>query len=297
MQLVLWGSAVTIPVKLFAGTPQEQTVEVTLPRWKGSIIGRPGSGKSHAARSFPKGALVIATDTPEKLQPYYDLAGEITRSRGQFGQPVEVLYSAVSKKPIIQIEQFYDKNPNDPQAVTALIARAELLEAEVNAGMWQTVILDHWTGLETFAVYRRTIGPMAIKDANEFGRGHNAAKDDIKPILISRLLPLPCNVVILCHTTETQRDEGGVQFFGIKAIGKQLPTEMAAALPERYRSVSEADGITRRLYTRPDGRYDLCTLLHATSPCENSYQGIMSGWIAKKVATMEAQLKAESEAK
>jgi hypothetical protein len=130
-----------------------------------------------------------------------------------------------------------------------------------------------------------------VKDADSFGRAHGAAKDDLKQIVVARLIPLKCNVGIVFHTTETMKEDSGLSFFGIKAIGT-LATELAALLPERYRSVSEADGTTRRLYTRPDGRFDLCTLIDAPSPCANDYKALWTNWIAKRAAApvpMEAK--------
>jgi hypothetical protein len=71
-------------------------------------------------------------------------------------------------------------------------------------------------------------------------------------------------------------------FYGIKAIG-DLSTGLASVLPERYRSESLPDGVTRKLYTRPDGRYDLCTLIDAPNPCDNEFTALFGNWIAKKV--------------
>lgn len=261
-----------------------------LPRLKFGVMGRPGSGKSTLISSMAMEGhplLVFAVDPEEKLTPYFDRCGEIKRSVGQYGQPVLVGLSPKTGKPLMQVELFYDDEPKIPRAITMLLARLEQVRGEVEAGMWASFGLDSWTQLETFAIWRRQTGPMAVKDADAFGRAHGAAKDDLKPIVVARLMPLKCNVGIVFHTTEVMKEEGGVSFFGMKAIGT-LSTELSALLPERYRATAEADGVTRRLWTRPDGRFDLCTLIDAPSPCRNDFKALWQNWIAKRAAAAAA---------
>jgi hypothetical protein len=269
------------------GITYSDNLVLTLPLWKGGIMGRPGSGKSHLLASLPKPMLVLAADPIEKLTPYLDRG--IVREEvftGQFGQPVYIVDSVTTGKPIIQIESYYDDEPKIPRAFTSLMARSEQLKAEVKAQGWATVGFDSWSLHETFAVYRRQTGPFAT--GNPDGRAaYNAAKDDLKSIVVSRLMPLPCNVGIVFHTTETMQEEGGLSFFGMKAIGT-LKTDLAAVLPERYRAVAESDGVTRKLYTRPDGRFDLCTLIDAPNPCTNDFRALFTNWIAKKAAMVVA---------
>lgn len=266
----------------------EADLLLTLPRLKFGVMGRPGSGKSHLIASMPKPLLVFAADPEEKLGPYFDRCGEVKRSVGQFGQPVLVGLSPKTGAPIIQIEVFYDDEPKEPRAFTSALARAEQLRGEVKAGMWASFGFDSWTQFETFAIWRRKVGVFAVSDAGAFGRAHGAAYDDLGPLVISRFMPLQCNVGLVFHTTEQLKDEGGVSFFGIKAGGKQLPTQLASLLPERYRTEAQPDGTTRKLYTRPDGRFDLCTLIDAPSPCDNTYPALWKNWIDKRVAAAVA---------
>ncbi len=280
-------------VTLKTGTPLRDgsilraDLNLTLPLLKFGVMGRAGSGKSRLIASMPKPLLVAATDPEEKLAPYFDRCGDVTRSVGQFGQPVLVGMSPTTGKPIIQIELFYDDEPKNPQAMTALLARAEQWRSEIAAGMWASFGFDSWTQAEDIARWRRTAGPFAVKDPDVFGRGHGAAKDDLKPLVATRIMRLACNVGIAFHTREKQLDEGGEAFYGMKAIGT-LPTELASLLPERYRSTAEADGVTRRLWTRPDGRFDLCTLIDAPSPCANDFNALWENWIMKRAIAANA---------
>jgi len=264
---------------------------LTLPRLKFGVMGRPGSGKSSLIASMAMDGsplLVLAADPEEKLTPYFDRCGEVTRSTGSLGQPIFVGTNPKTGQPFMQVELFYDDEPKNPRAITALLARVETLRAEVEAGMWGGVGFDSWTQFETFAIWRRSTGPFAVKDADAFGRAHGAAKDDLKPIVVSRLMPLKCNVGIVFHTSEKAKEEGGEAFFGMKAIGS-LATELAALLPERYRAVALPDGTNRQLFTRPDGRFDLCTLIDAPSPCKNDFKALWANWIAKRAAAVAAQ--------
>lgn len=256
---------------------------LTLPRLKFGVMGRPGGGKSRLIASMPKPLIVMAGDPEEKLSPYFDVCGEITETVGQFGQRLWIGHSPKTGKPIIQIEQFYDTDPKNAQAITGLIARCEQLGAEVLAGMWASAGFDSYTQFERYAIWRRTHGPFRVKDADAFGRAHGAAKDDMVAMINAQIMPLKCNVGIAFHTTEKPKDEGGVSYFGIKAVG-QSATDIASLLPERYRAEALPDGTRRQLWTRPDGRYDLCTLIDAPSPCENTYQALWTNWIAKRAA-------------
>lgn len=258
--------------------------ELVLPRLKFGVMGRPGSGKSQLIASMEKPLLGLCADPEEKLVPYLDRCGDVTRSVGQYGQTVLVGTSPTSGKPILQLECFYDLERENPQAFTALLARAEQIRGEVIAGMWASIGLDSWSQFETYALWRRKFGPFAIKDFDAFGRGNAAAADDLKMLVMARLMPLPCNLGISFHTTEKAKEEGGESVFGIKACTKALPTDLASLLPERYRSVSLPDGVTRQLYTKPDGRFDLCTLIDAPNPCPNDYKALFSNWIAKRAA-------------
>lgn len=283
------GVPVTLTPTVLAqmGIVSADEIVITLPRWKGAIMGRPGSGKSHTLASLPKPLLVLAADPIEKLTPYLDRG--IVREEvftGQFGQPIYIVDSPTTGKPIIQIESFYDDEPKNPKAVTALLARAEQLREEVRTMGLASVAMDSWSQFEVFACWRRRTGPYAI--GNPDGRAvYGAAKDDLLPVVVARLMPLQCNVGIAFHTTEKVVEEGGMSFFGMKAIGS-LPTDLAAVLPERYRAVAESDGSTRRLYTRPDGRFDLCTLIDAPNPCANDFRALFVNWITKRAAMVVA---------
>lgn len=263
-------------------------VTLELPRLKFGVMGRPGSGKSRLIASMPKPLLVQCSDPEEKLAPYFDRCGDVERRVGQFGQTVLIGMSPRTKAPIMQIELYNDEDPKSPTAFTNILARADQLREEVMQGMWASVAYDSWSQMQTLALWRRQFGPMAVKDADAFGRAHGAAYADLKTLVQARIMPLRCNVALVFHTTETIKEEGGVSFFGIKAGGKDLPTELASLLPERYRATAEADGVTRRLWTRPDGRFDLCTLIDAPSPCANEYTALWSNWIQKRAAAMVA---------
>lgn len=285
-------------ITLKAGTPLRDgstlllDVTLELPRLKFGVMGRPGSGKSHFIATLPKPLLVLGADIEEKMQPYFDRCASITRSTGQYGQKVLVGTSPTTGKPIIQMEIFADDEPTSPKAFNSVLARAEQLRGEVNAGAWASVALDPWSQFETLATWRRKYGPMAVPEFEAYGRGQKAVADDLKLLVMARLVTLECNVGLAFHTMEKPRDEGGVSFFGIKAVTKELPTDLASLVPERYRSETLGSTKLRRLWTQPDGRYDLCTLHDAPSPCDNDYKALFANFIEKRAAAANAAAKA-----
>lgn len=280
---------ITLPAgtALLDGRTLDAPLEIPLPYQKVGLMGRPGGGKSKLAASFPKPMLVLASDPLEKLQPYYDRGIAREATRGAFGQPLQIIDSAITKKPIIQIESYEDDNPKTPQAMSAFESRCESIREDVIRLGLSTVVIDSWSAFEDIAVWRRRFGAMAVKDPTEFGRDRGAAKDDIWPIFVSRLFKCQCNVVFIFHTTEKPQagEGGGAGIYGIKAIG-QLPTELARMLPERWRCEAQPDGVKRVVYTRPDGRFDLTTLIDAPSPCDNEYAAVWSNYLIKRATLL-----------
>ena len=165
-----------------------------------------------------------------------------------------------------------------------LVDRIEQVVNEVNEGKWATVVLDSWSGFEDIALNRRRKGPLAIKNSD--GRAPYAvAKDDTKEILITRLVHLKCNVGITFHISEKVLDDGGTVLYNVKCIG-DMPSTIGQNIAERYRAEATADGTTRRLFTRPDGRFNLTTLIGAVSPCDNNYSALFSEYIKAKTAAI-----------
>ena len=267
--------------------------KIELPTLMVGLMGHPGSGKSHFFASFPKPMLVLATDPLTKMMPYFE-RGEVdsTVHKGAQGQIVRLVKSRTSGGAIIQIEGFYDTQPTMPCAMQAFMQRIDAVTQEVQNRQWATVVLDSWSGLQDIAVLRRQYGPFA--ENNKDGRAAYAvAKDDVKQILVNRLVHLNCNVCISFHISEKVLEDGGTILYNVKAIG-DLASTIGQNIAERYRSESTADGITRRLFTRPDGRFNLCTLIDAPNPCENTYQAVLKNWIAKRAAMVAAAAQSPS---
>lgn len=251
------------------------------------VMGKAGSGKSRLLASMPKPLVILGTDPMTKMQPYFD-CGELDPKEyaGPLGQEIRLVKDKDGKT-IIQVEGFYDKDPAMVNAaMTAMVGRAATLVQEVNAGMWKSVGLDSWSGFEDMARYRRLAGPMMIKNAD--GRAHhNVAKEDCKSVFLHNLIHLKCNVGITFHVTRFAQENGGEVMYNVKCIGDFAQT-IAQNLAERYHSQAMPDGVNRQLRTRPDGRFELATLIEAPDPCDNTFGALFANMIAKKLAAAKA---------
>jgi hypothetical protein len=263
--------------------------ELTLPTLHFGVMGLPSSGKSHLIASMEKPLLVLSSDPFDKQQPYLDRGDADPQVyTGQFGQPTRIVKSATTGNAIIQIEGYYDTDPDNPTAMSALLARGEQLRSEVIAGRWKSIALDSWTNIEWIARQRRSAKPFLVTDAH--GKRYGAAKDDLQTFFNARFVHLPCHVGVALHTTEKRDDDGVVTYRGIKAIG-ELKTDLPGSLGERYLAVN-VDGTQRRLDTR-NVAYNCCTLIDAPNPCVNEFTALYSNWLKRETEKRAASTAAQ----
>jgi hypothetical protein len=259
------------------------------------VMGKAGTGKSHLLASMPKPLLVLATDPMTKLHPYYD-HGIVDPKvyTGNLGQDIRLVKNKDGKT-IIQIEGFYDRDPSlKNAAMTALVSRTTQLHGEANAGMWKSTALDSWSGFEDLARYRRLVEGQPFHVKNPDGRAHhNIAKEDCKSPFLHTLIHLNCNMGISFHVTRFAQESGGEVMYNVKCIGDFAQT-ISQNLAERYHSISLPDGVTRRLHTRPDGRFELATLIDAPDPCENTFGALFANKIGKLLAEAKKAKAAEA---
>lgn len=253
------------------------------------VMGEPGSGKSRLMASMPKPLIVLASDPVSKLQPYFDEGVvETVTQPGPFGQTIHLVRNTAGEL-IIQVEGFYDTDVTMlTSAMTGFVGRMSALVQEVRAGKWKSAGIDSWSGFEDAASDRRKIGPMACKQGGAFAAHRNEAKEDLRQIFRMQLIHLPCNMGIAFHTTTRQKEQGGETLYTMKCIG-DFESTVGQNLAERYHSVALPDGITRQLYTKPDGRFKLATLIDAPSPCQNNFAALFGPMLARKIAEDDAR--------
>lgn len=254
-----------------------------------AVMGKPGTGKSRLLASMPKPLLVLGTDPEGKMQPYFDLGDldpkEYTGAQGQTIRLVKNKDGAT----IVQVEFFHDDDPTfNKSAMTRFVGRVASLAQETKTGMWKSVAVDSWSGLEDCASYRRLIGPLAVKQGGAFAAHRGVAKEDCASIFLHTLIHLKCNLGVAFHITTKMLEEGGEMTYNMKCIGDFAIT-VARNMAERYHSISLPDGETRQLHTRPDGRFELATLIGAPSPCDNSFGALFGPMIARKLAEAKAK--------
>lgn len=262
---------------------------VILPDVHIMIEGVPNSGKTRFAASAEKPELVIACDPISKMPAYFDRgAWDGKVYQGAQGQPVWIVTSRVTGKPIIQLEGYYDEDPELPSAMTALLARMPSVTEEVKRGMWRTVVIDSWTQLEWIARIRRTNG--VFKTSNS---PYLEAMDDLKSLVNSRLMNLRCNLVVIFHIeTKVVRNKqgtviqdarmdvgGGEQSYTVQAIGqlKNLPNVFG----ECYLALAPVDGSNNYVLqtVRNADFRTLCSRIGAPNMCPNEWREIFTGYI------------------
>lgn len=275
----------------------ENGIELTLPDLHIGVAGPPNSGKTHFAASAETPMIVLATDPKSKMEAYYEKGVlDPTIYTGQFGQPVQIIKSVKTGKPIIQIEYFYDEDIKNPQAYTAFENRVEQITDEVKRGMWRTVVIDSWSQMEWIARMRRSYGPFK-SDSSYLG-----AMDDMQSIMTARLVHLPCNLIVIFHIeTKVVKDRqgkvikdsridtgGGVMSYSVQAIGKLK--NIANILGEMYLAVAPTDGSDNyHLVTRQEEDFTtLCSRKRVPNPCTNNFRELFGPWIVAQAEKLNA---------
>jgi hypothetical protein len=267
---------------------------LTLPDLHVAVQGVPNSGKTRFAASAETPMLVLAADPLDKLQAYFDRGvRDPQQYTGQFGQPIWLVRSRTTGKPIIQIEGYYDEDMKNPQAMNQLLSRLPQISEEVKAKRWRTVVIDSWTQLEWIARQRRTEGVFADVDSV-----YGAAKDDLQGIVNSRLMNLRCNLILTFHIeTKVVKDKkgniikdartdlgGGELSYSIQAIGTLK--NIANVLGETYLAVAPVDGSDNYvLVTKRNADFrQLCSRINAPNPVTNDWRALFTNWIADHAA-------------
>jgi hypothetical protein len=272
---------------------------LTLPDVHVMIEGVPNSGKTRFAASAEKPELVLACDPISKMPAYFDRGtwdGKVYT--GAQGQPVWIITSRMTGQPIIQLEGYYDEDPELPTAMTSLLARMPSISAEVKVGMWRTVVIDSWTQLEWIARIRRTNGNFKTSNSP-----YLEAMDDLKSLVNSRLMNLRCNLIVIFHIeTKVVRNKqgtvvqdarmdvgGGEQSYTVQAIGqlKNLPNVFG----ECYLAIAPVDGSNNYVLqtVRNADFRTLCSRIGAPNLCPNEWREIFTGYINAQAALPSAQ--------
>lgn len=258
-------------------------ITLTTPQVKFGAMGAPNTGKSHLISTMDYPLVVIMADPFEKAQCYFDrglLDPEIYT--GSFGQPVRVVKSAKTGKPIVQVECFLDPNPSIPWGFGALLSRCDQLAQEVIQGRWKSAGFDSWSQIEYIAKLRRTTGPFAGVDSIPA-----AVKDDCEQLIKSRIAMLRCNVGVTLHVNSKMIDAGGGTMLYEPVATGTLKSGIGSVLGEMYRCDSMPDasvpgGLRYTMQTIRDGRFDCGTRIGAPNGCTNEFKALFSNWIAKQ---------------
>ena len=230
------------------------------PLWHGIIMGLYKIGKTTLLADMPKPLRVVQFDPIGNESPLLVRCAAVEETLGTQGQ--RVLRGRNRKgELIIQIDQFFD---NDPDAPTAWLAfknvHPEIVQ-EVSQGMWATVGYDGATHMELIA--RNWAVWYLLKHTKAdlpqlFKSQYNWSKIEIEKFLCGSIAGLRCNVCVLTHIDEDKDYDKGTAVRNPKAPGT-LRATLGGSYSEVYRMYyDEADG-TRRLQTRPGDGFNCGT--------------------------------------
>jgi len=250
--------------------------------------GKPGSGKSTFAATFPKPLIVLAFDPRGKEGPYLRRGNISDELEGEVGQPLVWIES--KRTPglkLIQVEFFHDTEVTEegrykPTAYRQFLQRYPSLFQEVRDGEWKTVVVDTLTFMEIAA--RKLSQYDLDKSSREPRRWYAAATEMLEEALMCRLGGLRCNVVILAHVDSDKDEVAGRMVFNPAAPGR-LRTRLGGGYPEVYASHMTRNEKTGeheyKLQTRTDARYNASSVfLEAPDPCDPTYKALWENWNA-----------------
>jgi hypothetical protein len=237
--------------------------------------GDTGSGKSTFAATFPKPILVLFFDPfGGKDMPYTNGAesvGDVIES--PYGYYRDIMH----KDGLIRLEYYQDKNPQEPETYAKFLQRMTVIDGEIDAGYWVTIVHDSITFMEYRArcddKYRLNVG---AKD----GRQHYAAsKDAIELMLYGHFASMNINIVTLCHIDE-KKDEVNGEIVRNPAAPGTLSKRLAAAYGEQYRAFTVRDGdkINYLIQSINNGLYSAQTHINVPNPCYPHYESLWENW-------------------
>lgn len=252
--------------------------------------GEPGSGKSEFAASFPKPMLVCLHDPPGKAtrpylsrgvaQPVERIALEGTKLR----IPTQRVLSKKTGKLLIQVEHYFEGDPENPKAYNRFFKRKDRINEECERGEWATVVDDSLTYLELSA--RKYDQYKTNPDARDPRKWYGASGEQVEQMVMMRFASLPCNVVVIAHVNELEDELRGTLVRNPAAPGKKLPKKLASAFEEFYYCYVDGRGDAARylMQTRMGDGFNANTAIHAPDPCENSYRALWSVWDEENAA-------------
>lgn len=228
------------------------------------VYGESGSGKTCLASGFPGPVH------------YSDFDGKISSVIGFLSKNNPARLQEIEYDPFTDVTKAKGVRP-----FKAFLERLTLLEKEVAAGKYKTVVIDSMTTLSDALMENVMAENPGIKGpvAGVPGMQHYLVLTFQFKQLIKRLLALPCNVVMLGHI-KVDKDENTGRITYRPMLSGQLPEQVPILFEEVYRAFVETkEGkTTHYAQTRPQGGYVARTQkTNLPDKIELSYESIKKG--------------------
>lgn len=253
------------------------------------VYGEPGAGKTTFAATWPTPAVVLFFDPYAKEQPFLNKGTgtnvdvEGNRLYTQTGAPMTRVYDKEGGC-LYQIEYYHEDGKKwvvdpqgdlvpTPEAYEKMVQRLMTIDAEIEAGWWQTVVLD---SLTFFEIAAKTRSKHKLNQGPKFDQRHHGgeARRAFENIIMNRLASLQCNVVLTAHEKTYEEDVSSELVRCPNVVGT-LGKILGAPYSELYHLVNDPKG-GRKLQTRKNYQWPAQSNF-APDPCEPSYEAIWGG--------------------
>lgn len=261
-------------------------------QWCGLVYGNPGTKKTFFAAGLPKPMKVFAFDPAAKMLAYL-LQGQASAVDWmEDGGGFQFVTDPESKKTLVELEYFLDKNPmgigSQPYPCayerfqTSLITHMEEGWKMPDGEPYRSVILDSYTFCELACVrlqqFKLNPAPGGVQDSKHnqmqwAGMARGVLQTDIMTVFPW----VPCHALIIAHVDDKRYDEQDKQLWGVSAIGK-LGINLPGAFSEVYLMYKEMNDKTGKwesfLMTESDGQYIAQTHIGAPNPCKPEWEAL-----------------------
>lgn len=211
--------------------------ELTLPdlwrevRTKFLFYAQAGMGKSTLIAKAGKPMLVFLFDPWDKAAPYFD-RGNVRIEEINKNHNIGYVTSRKTDNLLIQVENFFDTDPEHPSAWRYFIQRCTNLRQEIIEQGWTSLVYDSCTFMELLA---RGEDQFNLNPTHADKRSHYAvSKDFLEMQLLRRAVNFPCNVFVVCHV-DTEKDESQGKMLYNPSFPGKLQRTINAGYSEIYR--------------------------------------------------------------
>lgn len=235
------------------------------------IYGESGTGGSTGIATFPKPMIVFFFDPFGKDVPYLKRGDFADVEVDDLGTPVRRVTSRKTGKLLIQVEYYFDADPERPEAYNRFMARMHRFSDEYP--LWQTAVVDSVTFMGLAA--RKNHQYRLNKTAKDPRQWYGGERENLEEMLMIRFGALPMNVAVRAHL-DIDKDELTGQIFRAPAAVGKLGRALPSGFSEVYRTYTVREGKVNSYFwqTESDAQHACQTHIDAPNPSPQDYRAL-----------------------